>query len=296
MRLLILLICCLPLSVLAEQLVQHQIEIDDHRLSLWQKPVASPKATILLLHGRTYSSLPDFDLQVEGENKSFMDGLNKFGYNVYALDGRGYGETPRDETGWLTPDRAVKDVLDTLRWIRRKTGDVPHLFGWSYGSMVTQLVAQREPGLVRSIILFGYPFDPDRHIVKQDYKYPSSPPAEKNTVKHAASDFITPGSISQAAINAYVNAALKADPIRVDFKNLHEWQEMDASKIITPTLLMQGQFDPIAPTHVQQAIFTRISTAKKWWIVLKGGDHAALLESPRNEMLIAIDAFIGTLQ
>ena len=45
-------------------------------------------------NGRTWSSVPDFDLQVPGESLSFMDGLNALGYAVYALDARGYGRDP----------------------------------------------------------------------------------------------------------------------------------------------------------------------------------------------------------
>jgi len=140
--------------------------------------------------------------------------------------------------------------------------------------------------------LFGYPFDPQRHVLAEDTIYPDKPPAKANSAQHAASDFITPGSISQSAIDAYVVVALEADPIRVDFKSLHQWAELDASKVTTPTLLLQGEFDPIAPTHIQQALFTDLGTQKKWWVVLEGGDHAALLETPRIEMLDAISTFV----
>ncbi|HIG41572.1 MAG: alpha/beta fold hydrolase [bacterium] len=294
-RLALLLLVYCPLCACASALKQHAVVVDNHEFALWHKQVKSPRATVLLLHGRTYSSLPDFDLRVPGEDLSFMDGLNDLGYEVYALDARGYGKTPRDASGWLTPDRAVQDAIGIIQWIKRRTGQPLHVYGWSYGSMVTQLVAQRQPELMSSIILFGYPFDPGRHVISSDQVYPAKPPAKKNTRSHAISDFVTSGAISDKAIKAYADAALKSDPIRVDFRNLHEWQEMDARKISTPTLLLQAEFDPIAPTAIQQALFTNISTSKKWWVVLAGGDHAALLETPRQEMLNAMDAFMRSL-
>ena len=124
--------------------------------------------------------------------------------------------------------------------------------------------------------------------------YPDLPPSRKNTTANAVSDFITPGSISPIAIDTYAKVALAADPIRVDFKNLHEWGAMDATLISTPSLLLQGEFDPLAPTKTQASFFTDISTANKWWVVLPGGDHAALLETPRKLMLQSIDHFINS--
>lgn len=276
----------------AAEPIRHTIVADGHSLALWEKSAIKADKTILLLHGRTYSSLPDFDLRTKTENLSFMDELVERGFRVFALDARGYGESPRDESGWLTPNRAAEDVRIVLDWIHTKTATKTHLYGWSYGSMVAQLVAQRDSQDIASIILFGYPFNPQRHVLSVDKTYPEKPPAKANSAQHAASDFITPGSISQSAIDAYVAAALDADPIRVDFKNLHQWAELDASKVITPTLLLQGEFDPVAPTHIQQALFTGLGTQKKWWVVLEGGDHAALLETPRFEMLDAISTFV----
>ena len=279
-------------TALAAEPSRHTIDADGHNLALWEKSAVTADKTILLLHGRTYSSLPDFDLITPTENLSFMDELVERGFRVFALDARGYGESPRDESGWLTPNRAAKDVRIVLDWIHAKTGRSIHLYGWSYGSMVAQLVAQRDSQGIASIILFGYPFNPQRHVLAADMTYPAKPPAQANSAQHAASDFITPGSISQGAIDAYVAAALDADPIRVDFKSLHQWAELDASKVTTPTLLLQGEFDPIAPTHIQQALFTGLGTQNKWWVVLEGGDHAALLETPRIEMLDAISTFV----
>ena len=38
-----------------------------------------------------------------------MMALNEHGYTAYAVDQRGYGSTPRDASGWLTPDRAAAE-------------------------------------------------------------------------------------------------------------------------------------------------------------------------------------------
>lgn len=277
------------------ELRQHTVLAAGHPLTVWEKSPAKPIAQLLLLHGRTWSSRPDFDLSVAGEDLSFMHGLNALGYAVFALDARGYGATPRDASGWLTPNQAATDATIVLHWLKARSPLPLHLFGWSYGAMIGQLVVQRDPGSAASLTLFGYPFDPSRHILAADFAYPSQPPAVANTAANAASDFIVPGSISQAAIDAYVLASLAADPLRVDFKNLHEWAELDAGKINTPTLLLAGEFDPLAPAANLSAVFSTIPHPQKWWVVLPGGDHAALLETPRKTMLRVVDSFIKTV-
>lgn len=70
---------------------------DGHPIAVWGKSARGATEAILLVHGRTWSALPDFDLQVEGEALFLMDGLVSEGYAVFAVDLRGYGETPRDE-------------------------------------------------------------------------------------------------------------------------------------------------------------------------------------------------------
>ncbi len=294
-RILLLTTFLFPWVVNGAELTKHQVIADGHPITVWEKTPARPRAQILLLHGRTWSSLPDFDLQVEGEDLSFMDGLNNLGYSVFALDARGYGDTPRDNTGWLTPDRSVADATLVLAWMKNRSSLATHLYGWSYGSMVSQLLVQRHPEIVRSVILFGYPVDPDRLAMVRDIEYPDTPPALPNTYSNAISDFIVPDAISQKAINAYAAAALKADPIRVDFRGLEQWSALDPTSVTTPLLLLQGEFDPLAKTPNQARFFGKAATPHKTWVVLPGGDHAALLEKPRQLMLNSIDFFIQNL-
>jgi pimeloyl-ACP methyl ester carboxylesterase len=147
--------------------------------------------TLLLVSGRTWSTLPVFDLvyRVKGDdqcdmlyedellveisggassssssssepsalpdcertytvNLSTMDRLVKQGVRVFAVDMRGGGGTPRDESGWLTPATCVSDILDVTKWLEgahnvRK----PALLGWSQGGLVCQVLTLTLPHL-----------------------------------------------------------------------------------------------------------------------------------------------------
>ena len=212
------------------------VEVDGHTFALWTRQIVHSKGSILLLHGRTWSALPDFDLKVPGEQRSIMVALNREGYIAYALDMRGYGATPRDETGWLTPERAASDVAGVLKWIGAREWRKPTVVGWSQGSLVAHLTAQQHPELMNNLVLYGYPRDPA--VSTSAAETPASPPREVNTRERAASDFISPNVTSQRVIDSYIEAALTADPVRVDWRKLDQFNALEPSKIVTPTLLI----------------------------------------------------------
>lgn len=274
------------------QLQRHTVVADGHPIALWEKSAPDATEPILLVHGRTWSARPDFDLQVQGEDLSLMDGLVAEGYAVFAVDLRGYGETPRDETGWLTPFRAADDVAIVVTYIAQD-GDwktKPHLFGWSMGSTISQLMVQRHPGRVASLTLFGYWRDDD---VDQPADEPGiEPERARNTAAAAASDFVTPGSISQKAIDAYVAQSLEADPVKVDLRHMDQYNALDGAKIQVPTLVIAGEYDPLAPAEYQARLYLRLATGHKQWVTVPGGDHAAFLESPREYFIHELVAFL----
>ena len=272
---------------------RHTVTSDGHPVAVWEKSADGARQAVLLVHGRTWSALPDFDLQVEGENLSLMDGLVEAGYAVFAVDLRGYGETPRDDSGWLTPGRAADDVANVLEWMagQRDWSMKPHLFGWSMGSTISQLAAQRHPGAMSSLTLFGYWHDPDDTFPADAAGL--KPERLTNTAEAAASDFIVPGSISQKAIDAYVEQALEADPVKTDLRGFSDYNELDPAKIAVPTLVIAGEYDPLAPAEKQSKLYTRIGTGHKQWVTVPGGDHAAFLESPRAYFIHELVAFFA---
>lgn len=260
---------------------------DGFQLTMWRKAPPSPRGAVLLVHGRTWSGRPDFDLQVPGESRSFMDALVAQGYAAYAIDLRGYGATPRDATGFLTPTRAAADVAAALRTI----GNRPALFGWSMGSGVAQLAAQHTPELMSALIMFGSPFNPKAHPIPERPD-PETPAREPTTAEQAAEDFRAPGVISRRAIDAYVKAALAADPVRTDWRHDTEWNTLSPAAVRVPTLLIQAELDPYAPTEDYGWMFANLGTADRQWVVIPGGDHAALLEDTAPRLITAIRAFI----
>mmetsp|Transcript_37705 Transcript_37705/g.55602 ORF Transcript_37705/g.55602 Transcript_37705/m.55602 type:complete len:436 (+) Transcript_37705:14-1321(+) len=189
-------------------LIRYQILADDgHPLRLYSRSPTTTdrsssamnnsssssqnKRSILLLHGRTWSSQPVFDLRTsnnDDKQQSTLQSLAELGFDAYALDLRGFGETPRDEGGYTTPNRCVEDVRCAIDWIARRHdenydnyGDSdgssnetltaaessiamstkPALLGWSQGALVAQMYAQKHgPSTLSDLVLFGTIYDP----------------------------------------------------------------------------------------------------------------------------------------
>lgn len=287
-----LLTALLAMPCVASTAQHHTVDVEGHPLAVWEKRGEDASQAVLLVHGRTWSALPDFDLQLEGEDLSLMDGLVAAGFAVYAIDLRGYGETPRDATGWLTPQRAADDVVAVLRWIdqHHEADLAPHLFGWSMGSTISQLAAQQHPQAMASLTLYGYWHDPDNTFPADSPQ--QIPERAKNTAQAAASDFITPQSISPRAIEAFVRAALAADPVKTDLRRFTDYNALDPAEVTVPTLVIAGEFDPLAPAANLAKLYTRLQTSHKQWVTVPGGDHAAHLEVSRSYFLHALVAFL----
>jgi len=272
--------------------VKHIVSADGHPIALWEKRPTHAKRTIVLVHGRTWSALPDFDLQVPGEHRSLMDALVTKGYAVYAIDLRGYGATPRDSSGWTTPNQSADDLAAALQWVmaHSRVAGKPSLMGWSNGSTVAQLLAQRHPELIANLILTGYWKDPDEPIALATDTI--VPLRSKTTAQAAASDFIAPNAMSPRALQAYVAAAIAADPVRTDWRRREQFNALDPAKITVPTLLIQGELDPLAPTAFQAKFFARLGTVDRQWVVIAGGDHAVLIENTQPAFVAAMVNFI----
>jgi pimeloyl-ACP methyl ester carboxylesterase len=275
---------------------RHVVLADGHPLAVWSRQPASAREVVLLIHGRTWSSLPDFDLQVPGFQRSVMVSLAARGIAAYAVDLRGYGATPRDPGGWLTPTRAAADVDHVLRWLAARHPGLrpPAVVGWSRGAAIALLAAQRAPRLASSLVLFGFAFEPGSRFAEIA---PAGPPARaRNTAAAARSDFISPPVTPPAVIRAFVEQALRADPVMADLRGEHEFNALDPSSIDIPVLLIYGDRDPTVTRELVARLEAGFTRAAATTVVLPGADHAAHLENTHDLWVHTVDAFVSRRQ
>ena len=264
---------------------------DGHPLAVWARVPAAPRAAVLLLHGRTWSSRPDFDLQVPGMRRSVLESLQAKGIAAYALDARGYGATPRDSTGWLTPNRAAADVSTVLKWVAARHPGLPRpaLVGWSLGAATAHLTAVRSAADISSLVLFGYAPDPDGEIAPDADA--GAPLRARTTTESAASDFISPKVTPSIVVKTFVETALKTDPIAVDWR--HEEQFIyDSSRIAVPTLVLFGERDPGVDEGAAERFLAHLKTNDKRLAIIPGADHCAQLEDTHDAWINEVVNFV----
>jgi len=125
--------------------------------------VLSNDYAILFLHGSSFPSALAFGFRMNGH--SWMDDLAENGYDVYALDFLGYGNSDRyPEMEANAPSgkplgrarEIYPDVDKAVDLIIKRTGKAKvYLIGHSWGGSVAALYATKFPDKVAKLILFA---------------------------------------------------------------------------------------------------------------------------------------------
>ncbi|HYS07091.1 MAG TPA: alpha/beta hydrolase [Myxococcales bacterium] len=132
---------------------------------------ASDDNTVLFVHGATFPSTPDFDLQLK--DYSWADRLAAQGYVVYLFDKRNYGFSTR-EKAMDEPAAAnrplsrsylvIRDIAAVVDHIRQKNKiQKVTLIGWSWGAMTAGYYASLHSEKVRKLVLYAPLYDNPLH-------------------------------------------------------------------------------------------------------------------------------------
>jgi pimeloyl-ACP methyl ester carboxylesterase len=257
------------------------------RLHLWQKCLAGGEdeaaragRVLVLVHGATWSGRPDFDLQIR--DYSLMDFLARAGYDVWAIDIHGYGQSDRTDADWSDSDSAARDLGAAVEYIcsLRSVSRV-HILGWSWGTIVGGIYAAARPERVERLILYGT-------VWKGLPEWRGIPlPTEQyrvNDESGAYEDFI-PGQFERDVVAAYAHEAIKADPrspngILVDlFSRL---PLIDPRAIRVPTLVIRPEYDFASTSAEMSEFFQALGSPDKSLVFLPDGGHNIILEKGHN--------------
>ena len=124
---------------------------------------ASDDNVVLFIHGATYPSTPDFDLQYK--DYSWADWMVDKGYIVYMFDKRNYGFSSREKAmdepaGSNRPVTrsylAVRDIGAVVDHIRKRHRIAKvTLIGWSWGATTAGFYTSLNSDKVRKLVLYA---------------------------------------------------------------------------------------------------------------------------------------------
>jgi pimeloyl-ACP methyl ester carboxylesterase len=270
---------------------------------------------ILMLHGRTWSSVPVYHL-LGGNNhasgigspthhsRSLMESFLAAGLQPYCMDFRGFGGTPSDSTNTVIPNQCVLDAEAVLKFIAEKhlkdeTMDhhLPALMGWSQGALVGQLLAQKSPQMLSKLVLYGSIYDPMVSYARQPLFVNGTTgnfEVVENTFNGAIEDFTVEGSIPPAAAIEFAEAGLSSDPIKAQWHYLCQFNNCDPARLHVPTLVVAGDQDPYAPLRIQSELFANLGRgADRTWSIIADADHAVhMLDGGKERFLNIVKSFV----
>jgi pimeloyl-ACP methyl ester carboxylesterase len=238
--------------------------------------------------------------------RSVMNYLATNGYDVYALDLRGMGESerpvPPDDYNTIGLLDRVKDVEAVASYIKNDTKNTTHrppvVLGYSQGGALTGVLAASKPELVSGVGLFSVPangffvppeFDPlveylitngvDHFLPSPDQLYGLDfgidPVTGRPTISDAA--FRTHYSMSE---EDSVRAILElASPENTAYATFYQdnitpsWSQIEA-----PALVVNGALDPTVGEERARALYDALGSENKDLIIFKRNAHAWFVE------------------
>jgi pimeloyl-ACP methyl ester carboxylesterase len=204
-----------------------------------------------------------------------MDALAEDGWDVWAVDLHGYGNSASAiDQDWSEAAATVKD-LDTatdyiraFRWVDRVA-----VFGYQWGAQVAGLFANQKPKKVARLALFGM-----RYQLADKIAEPTTP-MRSNTSNQA---MLKPddGDLDPEMVHKRAEVCTLADPRSPNgaLKDLSHASSVDPRKLTMPLLILAAERDGDSQAMSDRLEFFKASPARgKWFVSLAGlGKHAPI--------------------
>lgn len=272
---------------------------------------------VLVLHGATFPSANAAAWRIDG--RSWMDELAAAGFDVWALDFLGYGESDRyremlldDASGAPLGDveAMVRQVERAVEWIaaRRSVARI-HLVAHSAGTFVAGRYAERHPSRIERLVLFGAPAPAagPRASSAQAPRYLQVSAADQ--LQAFESKVRTEGRLDMSMFAQWTRTYLASDAssaqrappsvrvpggmsAAVDDVRRTGRLPYDPARLLRPTLIIQGEWDAVSPPAEGLWIFERLGAPLKRFVILSRGGHRLHLEASRFQLYREIERFL----
>ncbi|PEL75934.1 alpha/beta hydrolase [Bacillus wiedmannii] len=306
---------------------EYKISQEDETLFLLHKSINIKKQytsdeIILFLEPFSVPTAEAFDVS----KYSWMDAYAKKGYDTWAMDFRGFGQSSRPKEMSEPPnqnkpiihlDDATKDLETVVNWIKSKRNvKKVHLVGWSYGGVVAGNYAISHSNDVNTLVLYGYmhgftlpmmtePFD---NPLKRGEFNPHAPSyqavdfdkgmhhwhmmmGEKKIVTNEAMDSVKEVFLHSDPISEKNNGIIRRPmgPLEDLYSIWNNRPLYDASQITSPVLVIYGEDDLFADRDMLSKL---IGAKHKEEVVIPDATHWAVYEKNHSILFEQVLNFI----
>jgi pimeloyl-ACP methyl ester carboxylesterase len=279
------------MSVAAQEVsgVEHWVEHAGLKLYVWEKYLGSPagKPVVVLAHGSTSAGRESFDLQVPGKpSYSLMDVLAREGFDVFALDTRGFGRSTRPE-GHMTTQEASEDlnvVVDDI--LKLRGSQQVHLLGWSWGTQYCGMFVMAHPEKVAKYVSYAqmHVNSPDlakrRPRLEAFRKTPYISVPEAGWKPRFAS--LTPAAANEpAVVDAFAKAAVQVEvktPTGPQLDMVTIMPMLSPRLMSVPTMLIHGEYDDVADLDGLFPFFQQLPNPYKRYVIIPNAGHMMHLQ------------------
>ena len=279
--------CCSKADDIAG--TEHWVEHNGIKLYLWEKYQGGPsdKPIVVLAHGSATAGRESFDLQVPSKpSYSLMDFLASEGFDVFALDVRGFGRSTHPE-GHMTTAEASEDLNSVVDYVLKLRGaQKVNLLGWSWGTQYGGMFIMAHPGKINKYVSYA-----QMHIDSPDLakRRPKLEIFRKNsyvTIPEAMWKprfySMTPVEANDAdVVNSYAKAAVAIEaktPTGPQLDMVTIMPMVNPRLIPAPTMLIHGEYDDVADLDGLLPFFKQLPNPYKRYVVIPDAGHMMHLQ------------------
>ena len=264
--------------------------------------------SVVFVHGKTFPSVPDFDLQVPGaaQTHSYMEYLARRGVHCWTFDHRGFGASWKPAEGSLFTSRVrARDLLAVIATVRRLSPSALTLVGLSLGCATIAAALERDADIAERIVLLG----PSgwRRLGTAEAKSDWHASVEKSGTRRSSyitADFPSlekrlwvgeEALVSRAAFENFVHGAIAANPAGTDrvtalISNIVAFFRRPALRV--PVLAVRGSRDTLATDEDLAAVRGFVDASLLTTRVFAGRKHDLHLYNEREDVFESIHDFV----
>lgn len=278
---------------------EHWVQNGPVKLYVWEKYANTQpgKEVIILAHGSATSGRESFDLQVPGMNDiSLMDVLAAQGYDVFALDTRGFGRSTHPEAGISTAEasedlNAVVDYVTKLRGVTKV-----RLLAWSWGTQFGGMFVMAHPEKVSKYISYAQMHLDSPDLAKRRQKIDVFRKNAYVVVSEAGWKprfySMTPASANlPAVVDAYAHAGALAEsrtPTGPQLDMVSIMPMLNARLMTVPVMLIHGEYDDVADMQGLLPFFQALPNPEKRYVIVPNAGHMMMFQQGRHRFQQAV--------